>query len=110
MLNTISSFLKKIRVGGETSNDTTTATTPLPFATYFREGADLPTPSLNALDTRSPSYLDIISYLIDTGKTPATRQDLQRAYAAIHNRIPGPLELHAITAQARAFGLVTDDI
>lgn len=78
------------------------------FARYFASGADLPTPSLNALDTRSPSYLDIISYLIDTGKTPADRMDIQEAYVAIHDRIPGPHELAFVTEQVRSFGLLLE--
>lgn len=106
MLKAISTFLKNIRI----SDHALPAQDDRQFAEYFREGADLPTPSLNALDTRSPSYLDIVSYLIDTGQTPATHQDLQRAYAAIHNRTPGPLELHATAAQARAFGLLAEDL
>lgn len=75
------------------------------LAEYFRAGADLPTPSLNALDTRSPSYLDIISYLVDTGRTPATRQDVQEAFVAIHQRLPGPTELEATIARVADFGL-----
>ena len=75
------------------------------LAEYFRAGADLPTPSLNALDTRSPSYLDIIAYLVDTGRTPARRHDVQEAFAAIHQRVPGPAELEATMSRVADFGL-----
>lgn len=76
------------------------------LADYFRAGADLPTPSLNALDTRSPSYLDIIAYLVDTGRTPAASHDVQEAFVAIHQRVPGPAELRAMIARVAEFGLL----
>lgn len=80
---------------------------PLPeeYRIYLEANSDLPTPFLNALDTRSPSYLDIISYLIDTGKTPATRQDIQASFLAVHKRLPGPAELESTVERVQEFGL-----
>lgn len=78
------------------------------LARYFRAEADLATPSLNALDTRSPSYLDIISYLVDLGQTPATPMDVQEAFVAIHGRVPGPIELDVIRTQLKQFGFLAD--
>jgi len=80
---------------------------PLPeeYRIYFEANSDLPTPFLNALDTRSPSYLDIIAYLIDTGKTPATRQDIQASFLAVHKRLPGPAELKTTVERVQEFGL-----
>ena len=75
------------------------------LARYFKAEADLATPSLNALDRRSPSYLDIVSYLIDTGRTPATSMDIQEAFVAIHKRVPGPIELETMRDQLDDFGL-----
>ena len=82
-------------------------TLPLPeeYRIYLEANRDLPTPFLNALDTRSPSYLDIIAYLIDTGKTPATRQDVQASFLAIHKRLPGPAELESTVKRVQEFGL-----
>ena len=80
---------------------------PLPeeYRIYLEANRDLPTPFLNALDTRSPSYLDIIAYLIDTGKTPATRQDVQASFLAVHKRLPGPAELESTVKRVQEFGL-----
>ncbi|WP_296108408.1 hypothetical protein [uncultured Corynebacterium sp.] len=80
---------------------------PLPeeYRVYLEANRDLPTPFLNALDTRSPSYLDIIAYLIDTGKTPATRQDVQASFLAVHKRLPGPVELESTVKRVQEFGL-----
>lgn len=75
------------------------------LARYYKAEADLATPSLNALDTRSPSYLDIVSYLIDTGRTPASSMDVQEAFVAIHNRLPGPIELETMREHVKDFGL-----
>lgn len=73
---------------------------------YLDSQHDLPTPSLNALDSRSPSYLDIISYLIDTGRTPAESLDIQAAFVALHDRLPGPGELNNLVFRVREFGLL----
>lgn len=81
---------------------------PAQYRHYLKANNDLPTPSLNALDTRSPSYLDIVAYLIDTGKTPATRQDVQASFLAIHKRLPGPEELEATVKRVQEFGLQAD--
>ena len=80
---------------------------PLPeeYRIYLEANRDLPTPFLNALDSRSPSYLDIIAYLIDTGKTPATRQDVQASFLAVHKRLPGPAELESTVKRVQEFGL-----
>lgn len=78
------------------------------LARYFRAEADLATPSLNALDTRSPSYLNVISYLVDVGRTPATSMDVQEAFVAIHGRVPGPIELDIIRTQLKQFGFLAD--
>ena len=83
---------------------------PLPeeYRIYLKANRDLPTPFLNALDTRSPSYLDILAYLIDTGKTPATRQDIQASFLAVHKRLPGPTELESTVKRVQEFGLHAD--
>lgn len=78
------------------------------LARYFREESDLATPSLNALDTRSPSYQDILSYLIDTGRTPATSLDIQEAFLAIHRRLPGSIEKDTMVSYVQEFGLYQD--
>lgn len=78
------------------------------LARYIRTEADLATPSLNALDRRSPSYLDIVSFLIDTGRTPASMMDIQEAFVAIHQRVPGPIELETMRDQVDAFGMLAE--
>lgn len=76
------------------------------LAAYLVEQGDLPTPSLNAMDTRSPSHNDIISYLIDTGHTPARAEDISSAYAHLYKRLPSPTELEAMRQQLQDFGLL----
>ncbi|MDN8580147.1 hypothetical protein [Corynebacterium bovis] len=66
----------------------------------------LSAPSLNALDHRSPSYLDVLAYLVDTGTTPATPTDVQAAFVAVHDRLPGPAELSALLGRINAFGML----
>ncbi|WP_288812998.1 hypothetical protein [uncultured Corynebacterium sp.] len=78
------------------------------LARYIRTEADLATPSLNALDRRSPSYLDIVSFLIDTGRTPASMMDIQEAFVATHQRVPGPIELETMRDQVDAFGMLAE--
>lgn len=78
------------------------------LARYLKAESDLATPSLNALDRRSPSYLDIVSFLVDTGCTPATNMDIQEAFVAIHQRVPGPIELQTMRDQLDEFGLLAE--
>ncbi|WCZ37372.1 hypothetical protein CHEID_09230 [Corynebacterium heidelbergense] len=119
MSNLISSLVRKISSTMPTLGTThrapapgTSATnkdaglTPTQITAYLDSQQDLATPGLNALDRRSPSYLDIISYLVDMGRTPARSLDIQEAFVAIHDRLPGPGELGLITRRVSDFGLL----
>lgn len=109
--NSISQLLTKLRGASAMLNPS--AASPRPAAAleharleaYLRAAGDLPNPSLNALDTRSPSYMDIIAYLVDTGKTPATSIDIQEAFLCLHQRTPGPFELDTMRERVAEFGL-----
>lgn len=79
------------------------------LAEYYRATEDLDTPSLNALDTRSPSHRSIIAYLLDMGHTPATTADITEAYLALHDRLPGDFELQTTIDQVRQFGMVAEN-
>ncbi|KAB1554269.1 hypothetical protein GC425_04795 [Corynebacterium sp. zg254] len=78
------------------------------LAEYYRDTADLATPSLNAMDTRSPSYRDIIAYLIDTSATPATTTDIREAYLALYDHLPSEFELETTIDRVRQFGLTAE--
>lgn len=79
------------------------------LAEYFHATEDLDTPSLNAMDTRSPSHRNIIAYLLDMGHTPATVEDITEAYLALHDHLPGEFELRTTIDQVRQFGMVEEN-
>lgn len=111
MFNPINQLLRKLRNRDEDSegivlsDGTTLPNTEQNLASYYSEQADLPTPSLNALDSRSPSFHSVLAYLVDTGRTPATDSDMQVAYLAIHDRLPTDLEFETAQQMLKEFNL-----
>ena len=119
MFNTISRMLRRLySVEAATASSLPTLTltdgTQLPpeealLAEYYRANEDLDNPSLNAMDNRSPSHGSIVAYLLDTGRTPATLQDITQAYLTLHDRLPGEFELETTIDQVRQFGMVEEN-
>ena len=111
MFNPLVQLLRKLRnreniaEGIVLSDGTTLPNNEHELASYFTEQADLPTPSLNALDSRSPSFHSVLAYLVDIGRTPATDTDLQIAYLAIHDRLPTDLEFETAQQMLKEFHL-----
>ena len=111
MFNPIAQLLRKLRHRDETvegielADGTTLPNHERDLASYYTEQSDLPTPSLNALDSRSPSFHSVLAYLVDTGRTPATNSDLQVAYLAIHDRLPTDLEFETAQQMLKEFNL-----
>ena len=111
MFNPITQLFRKLRHRDETAegielaDGTTLPNNERDLASYYTEQADLPNPSLNALDSRSPSFHSVVAYLVDTGRTPATNFDLQVAYLAIHDRLPTDLEFETAQQMLKEFNL-----
>lgn len=111
MFNPIAQIIRKLRDRVENTDGvalpdgTTLSERDRELASYYSEHADLPTPSLNALDSRSPSFHSVLAYLVDTGRTPASSTDLQTAYLAIHDRLPTDLEFETAQQMLMEFNL-----